>query len=128
MPAACLAAVIGAGEALGPDAAGRLGTFPAMTLTALLLTNLEAGAVPAARMARALPPGNWAMVAFLAAFTQAAPRLGLLAGTGLAYLAALDLPRADRPGGQPADPDDPGRAPPRPPAPAPAGQLRSRLA
>ena len=89
VPAACLAAVIGAGEALGPAVAGRLGTFPAMTLTALLLTNLEAGPVPAARMARALPPGNWAMVAFLAAFIPAAPRFGLLAGTGLAYLAAV---------------------------------------
>ena len=89
VPVACLATVIALGERLGPDAAGYLGTFPGMTLTALLLTDLETGPVPAVRMAQALPPGNWAMVSFLAVFGATAPCYGLLGGTGLGYLGAL---------------------------------------
>ena len=89
VPALCLSGAMGLGERLGPGAAGSLGTFPGVTLTALLLTNLEAGPVAAVRMARALPPGNWAMVAFLAAFIRTAPTLGLGAGTAVGYAAAL---------------------------------------
>lgn len=89
VPVACLTVVIGIGERLGPEVAGYLGTFPGMTLTALLLTHLEAGPVPAVRMARALPPGNWAMVSFLAVFAGTARQYGLFGGTALGYLAAL---------------------------------------
>ena len=89
VPATCLSTVIVLGERLGPDVAGYLGTFPGVTLTALLLTYLEAGPVPSVRMARALPPGNWAMVAFLATFAATAPRLGVVGGTVLGYASAL---------------------------------------
>ena len=89
VPAACLMMVIVLGERMGPSVAGCLGTFPGVTLTALLLTRLEAGPVPAVRMARALPPGNWAMVAFLATFMLTAPRTGVVGGTALGYLSAL---------------------------------------
>ena len=89
IPVLCLAIVLILGERAGPEVAGYLGTFPAVTLTALLLTHLEAGPVPAVRMARALPPGNWAMVAFLTAFTQTATTLGLLGATALGYVAAV---------------------------------------
>lgn len=89
IPVTCLATILALGERLGPEWAGVLGTFPSVTLTALILCHVEAGPVAAVRMARALPPGQWAMVAFLATFHGAVPALGLLAGAGLGYLAAL---------------------------------------
>jgi len=89
VPALCLAGVITLGERLGPSVAGYLGAFPGVTLTGLLLTSVESGPVASVRMARALPPGNWAMVAFLATFLEAAMGLGLWGGTLLGYAAAL---------------------------------------
>ena len=88
-PVICVGAAIGFGERLGPNAAGCLGSFPGVTLTVLVMTRLEAGPVAATRMARMLPPGNWAMVAFLATFTQTAPTLGLCGSIALGYVSAL---------------------------------------
>lgn len=89
VPATCLGTAIGLGERLGPGVAGVLGAFPGVTLTTLMLMRLESGPVAAVRMARALPPGNWAMVTFLATFTQVAPTLGLLGSVAVGYVAAL---------------------------------------
>ena len=89
VPATCVAIAIGLGERLGPTAAGCLGSFPGVTLTVLVMTRLEVGPVAATRMARMLPPGNWAMVAFLATFTQTVPTLDLWGSVLLGYVSAL---------------------------------------
>ncbi len=89
VPAACVGTAISLGEQLGPSVAGCLGAFPGVTLTSLVLTRLEAGPVPAVRMARALPPGNWAMAAFLLTFIQTAPTIGLIPSIAFGYAAAL---------------------------------------
>jgi len=89
IPPACLLAAIGVGGALGPGGAGLMSTFPGMTLTILLMTHLEGGSGPATRMARAFPPGNLGMVAFLAVFRFGVPGLGLGWATALGYLAAV---------------------------------------
>ena len=89
VPVTCVGASISLGERLGPGVAGCLGAFPGVTLTSLILTRVEAGPVAAVRMARALPPGNWAMAAFLATFSQTAPAIGVGASVALGYLAAL---------------------------------------
>ena len=83
-----------------------------MTLTGLLMTRLETGPVSAVRMARALPPGNWAMVAFLATFTQTAPTIGLC---------------GKRCAGLRRGPDLPGHGRPPDPAPTPLAPLRGRF-
>jgi hypothetical protein len=77
------------GEAFGPEVAGLMSTFPAVTLTVLCLTYLESGPASTLRMARALPAGNLAMVGFLATFRFACPIFGLAWGTLLGYVASL---------------------------------------
>ncbi len=72
----------------GPRWAGLLSPFPGMTLAVLIVTHLEAGATEATRMARALPPGSWAMIAFLAAFRLTGPIFGLAWATANGYLLA----------------------------------------
>jgi len=89
IPVACLLATLVLGQTSGPGGAGLMSTFPALTLTVLCLTHLEAGPSAAIRMARALPLGNLGMVAFLAAFRFGCPRHGLGGGMALGYLAAL---------------------------------------
>jgi hypothetical protein len=91
VPIACLLASLGLGEVFGAEVAGLMSTFPGVTLTVLCLTHLEAGPVPAIRMARALPAGNLGMVAFLAAFRFGCPSFGLTWGTFLGYLASLAI-------------------------------------
>ena len=89
VPALCLVGVIVLGERLGPQVAGYVGAFPSVTLTGLLLTSIESGPATSVRMARALPPGNWAMVAFLGVFSQTGLVVGLIGALLLGYLAAL---------------------------------------
>ena len=91
VPIACLLASLGMGEAFGPEVAGLMSTFPGVTLTVLCLTHLESGPSSALRMARALPAGNFGMVAFLAAFRFGCPSLGLAGGTFLGYAASLTI-------------------------------------
>ena len=88
-PLACLGGTLAAGAWIGPGGAGLMGSFPAVTLTIVALTHLESGPGAAIRMARAFPPGNLGMVAFLAAFRLAAGGVGLMGATGLGYFAAL---------------------------------------
>ena len=89
VPATCLGGALGLGERLGPGVAGCLGAFPGVTLTTLMLTRLEISPAASVRMARALPPGNWAMVAFLTTFTQTAQTLGLWGSITFGYASAL---------------------------------------
>jgi hypothetical protein len=89
VPIACLLASLGLGELVGPREAGLMSTFPGVTLTILYLTHLESGPSSAIQIARALPAGNFGMVAFLAAFRFGCPSLGLAWGTFLGYLASL---------------------------------------
>ena len=89
VPVACLAAIEALGQAAGARWAGLLSTFPGMTLALLVTTHLEAGPAGAARLARALPPGNLGMVAFLAAVRFACPIVGLGGAIGLGYASAL---------------------------------------
>jgi hypothetical protein len=72
----------------GPEVAGLFLTFPAMSLALLVVTHLESGPVAAWRFARAMPPGNLGMVAFLAAFRYAGPAAGLAWATTLGVAAA----------------------------------------
>jgi hypothetical protein len=60
-----------------------------MSTVVVAVTHLEAGAVEASRIARALPPANLSTAAFLAAFRFAGPALGLGWGTLCGYAAAL---------------------------------------
>ncbi|WP_435007856.1 hypothetical protein P12x_005121 [Tundrisphaera lichenicola] len=89
VPVACLSASIALGNVLGPGGAGLMIAFPAVTLTVLVLTSMEAGSLGAIRMARALPMANLGMVAFLLVFRLACPVIGLGLGTTYAYLASL---------------------------------------
>jgi hypothetical protein len=91
VPMICLLSSLILGELLGAQVAGLMSTFPGMTLTILLLTHVESGAVAALRMARALPVGNLGMVAFLAAFRFGSPSLGLVWGSILSYACALAM-------------------------------------
>jgi hypothetical protein len=88
-PAACLLAVTALRDAAGPRWAGLLGPFPGLTLAALVTAHLESGPAEAARMARALPPGNLGTVAFLAAFRFVGPQAGMVQGVMSGYAAAL---------------------------------------
>jgi hypothetical protein len=89
VPVACLSASIILGRALGPSGAGLMSAFPAVTLTVLVVTELESGAIAAIRMARALPMANLGMVAFLVVFRLGCPAMGLAAGVIGSYLASL---------------------------------------
>ena len=88
-PLACLTGTLAAGNWIGPAGAGLMGSFPAVALTIVALTHLESGSAAAVRMARAFPPGNLGMVAFLGAFRIAGPGVGLVGATILGYLAAV---------------------------------------
>jgi hypothetical protein len=88
-PVACLSASVALGRALGPNGAGLMNAFPAVTLTVLVITELEAGTHAALRMARALPMSNLGMVAFLFVFRLGCPTIGLASGAMCAYLASL---------------------------------------
>jgi hypothetical protein len=89
VPVACLSASIVLGRALGPSGAGLMSAFPAVTMTVLVLTELEAGTSAAIRMARALPISNLGMVAFLLVFRLGCPAMGLASGAMCSYLASL---------------------------------------
>jgi hypothetical protein len=89
VPVACLSASVALGRALGPSGAGLMNAFPAVTLTVLVLTELEAGTNAAIRMARALPMGNLGMVAFLVVFRLGCPTMGLASGAACSYLASM---------------------------------------
>jgi hypothetical protein len=89
VPVACLSASVVLGRALGPSGAGLMSSFPAVTLTVLVLTELEAGTHAAIRMARVLPMGNLGMVAFLIAFRMGCPMMGLGSGAACSYLASM---------------------------------------
>jgi len=88
-PLACLLGTLATGEWLGPGGAGLMGAFPAVTLSLVILAHLEAGPGPAIRLARAFPPGNLGMVAFLGTFRLVGPASGLAGATALGYLAAI---------------------------------------
>jgi hypothetical protein len=66
-----------------------MSAFPAVTLTVLVLTKLEAGTTAALRMARALPMSNLGMVAFLFVFRLGCPTMGLASGAACSYLASI---------------------------------------
>jgi hypothetical protein len=89
VPALCLLGVLAARDAVGPIASGLIGMFPGMGLTLLILTYMESGPGAAMRMARALPSGNFGMIAFLASFRFASPLAGLGWGMVIGYLAAV---------------------------------------
>ncbi len=89
VPALCLLASLTMGRAFGPGVAGLTSTFPALTLTVLILTHLEGGAGAVVRIARTLPPANLGMLAFLGVFGRGVGPIGLAGGTALAYLAAV---------------------------------------
>jgi hypothetical protein len=72
-----------------PRWAGLVSTFPSMSTAVLAVTHLEEGAVPASRIARALPPANLSTAAFLAAFRLGSPSLGMASGVLCGYFAAL---------------------------------------
>jgi hypothetical protein len=83
-------AIVGIASGIaGPRWAGLVSTFPSMSTVVVAVTHLEAGAVEASRIARALPPANLSTAAFLAAFRFACPVLGLEWGTLCGYAAAL---------------------------------------
>ncbi len=73
----------------GPRWAGLVSTFPSMSTVVLAVTHLEAGAVEASRIARALPPANLSTAAFLTAFRFGCPVLGVGWATLCGYAAAL---------------------------------------
>lgn len=89
VPLAFLWMVMTVQASAGNFVAGFLTTFPSMSLMVLVVTHLEAGPVVASRLARALPPGNLGMIAFIAVFRFGCPQLGLVWGTALGYAAAL---------------------------------------
>ena len=95
VPIAYLVAVETFRDSCGPRWAGLISPFPGMTLAILVVTHLEGGAAEATRMARALPPGSWGMIAFLAVFRLSSPHVGLawatLGGYLLASVALLSL-------------------------------------
>lgn len=88
VPVICLAAVAALRAWAGPRWAGLLSPFPGMSLAVLVVTHLEAGPAEASRMARALPPGCWGMIAFLVAFRFGSPVMGLGWATVFGYLLA----------------------------------------
>lgn len=88
-PLACLTGTLAVGEWQGPGVAGLMSAFPAVTLSLVIVARLEAGTGPAIRMARAFPPGNLGMVAFLGVFRLVGPASGLAWATTLGYLAAF---------------------------------------
>ncbi len=83
-------AIVGIVSSLaGPRWAGLVSTFPSMSAVVVAVTHLEAGAVEASRIARALPPANLSTAAFLAAFRFCVPILGIGWGTLCGYAVAL---------------------------------------
>ena len=80
----------------GPRWAGLVSTFPSMSAVVVAVTHLEAGAVEASRIARALPPANLSTAAFLAAFRFGCPVLGLGLGDALRLCRRVDQPGGDR--------------------------------
>lgn len=89
VPLAFLGLITTVQGSAGDLMAGLLSTFPGMSLTVLVVTHLEAGPVAAGRLAKALPPGNLTMIAFIAVFRFGCPQLGLAWGTAFGYAAAL---------------------------------------
>jgi hypothetical protein len=89
VPVACLGSITLLRKTMGVEWAGLFGTFPGLSLTLLVVTHLESGAAEARKFARGLPPGNLAMVAFLAVFRFVSRDHGLSWGASAAYGAAL---------------------------------------
>ena len=109
VPAALVVLIRTIGSIGGAAWAGLFITFPGMSLAVLTATHLESGPSAACRLARAIPPGNLGMIAFLAAFRFALPRCGLAWGAAFAYATALatlvaieGLARPARPSRSPA--------------------------
>jgi len=88
VPVAYLVIVETLRNSCGPRWAGLISPFPGMTLAILIVTHLEGSASEATRMARALPPGSWGTIAFLATFRLCSPMVGLIWATVGGYLLA----------------------------------------
>jgi hypothetical protein len=89
IPVLCVWLVALVRDFAGTSWAGLFSTFPALTLTLLVVTHLETGPLAASRMACALPSASLSTYAFLAIFRFGCPRLGPASAFAWGYVASL---------------------------------------